>query len=170
MSNGAASFLSVLSVPLNGSSFGVDFNPVADRLRIVSNNRQNLRVNVTTGATIVDGTLTPVSGTPFVNGAAYTNSFAGTTSTVLYDIDSQSNKVFKQNPPNDGGLEEIGSLGVVVDAANGFDIGGTTGDAYALLTVSGVSGFYKISLTDGKAFRIADFPAGVKGLALGFGL
>lgn len=172
LSNGAVSFLSVLSVALDGSSFGVDFNPVADRLRIVSNNRQNLRVNVTTGAAIIDGTLTPVSGTatPFVNGAAYTNSFAGTTSTVLYDIDSQSNKLFKQDPPNGGGLVEIGNLGVVVDAANGFDIGGTTGDAYALLTVGGVSGFYKINLTTGAAFRIADFPAGVKGLALGFGL
>ena len=94
----------------------------------------------------------------------------GTTSTVLYDIDSQSNKLFKQDPPNGGGLVEIGSLGVMVDAANGFDIGGTTGDAYALLTVGGVSGFYKINLTNGSAFRIADFPAGVKGLALGFGL
>ncbi len=172
LSNGAASFLSVLSVSLDGTSFGVDFNPVADRLRIVSNTRQNLRVNVSTGAAITDGTLTPVSGTvvPFVNGAAYTNSFAGTTSTVLYDIDSQTSKLYKQNPPNDGGLEEIGSLGVTVDAANGFDIGGTTGDAYALLTVGGVSGFYKINLTNGSAFRIADFPVGVKGLALGFGL
>ncbi|GHB77508.1 DUF4394 domain-containing protein [Persicitalea jodogahamensis] len=172
LSNGAASMLSVLSVALDGTSFGVDFNPVADRLRIVSNTRQNLRVNVTTGAAITDGTLTPVSGTvtPFINGAAYTNSFAGTTSTVLYDIDSQTNKLYKQNPPNDGGLEEIGSLGVTVDAANGFDIGGTTGDAYALLTVGGVSGLYKINLTNGSAFRISDFPAGVKGFALGFGL
>lgn len=170
LSNGAASMLSTLSVPLNGSSFGVDFNPVADRLRIVSNTAQNLRVNVTTGAATVDGTLTPVSGTPFVNGAAYTNSFAGTTATVLYDLDSQNNKLFKQDPPNAGGLQEIGSLGVMIDAANGFDIGGTSGNAYALLTVGGTTGMYSINLTTGAATKITNFPAAVKGFALGFGL
>lgn len=172
LSNGAASVLSTVSVALDGTSFGVDFNPVADRLRIVSNTRQNLRVNVMTGAAIVDGTLTPAAGmpTPFINGAAYTNSFAGTTSTVLYDIDSQSGKLFKQDPPNAGGLQEIGSLGITIDAANGFDIGGTTTDAYALLTTGGVTGFYKIDLTTGAAFRVSDFPGGVKGFALGFGL
>ncbi|WP_373331274.1 DUF4394 domain-containing protein [Salmonirosea aquatica] len=172
LSNGAATMLSIVSVPLDGTSFGVDFNPVADRLRIVSNNRQNLRVNVTTGAAIVDGTLTPAMGmpTPFINGAAYTNSFAGTTSTVLYDIDSQSNKLFKQDPPNAGGLQEIGSLGITVNAANGFDIGGTTGDAYAFLTTGSGTGFYKINLTNGSAFQIGDLPVGIKGFALGFGL
>lgn len=172
LSNGAAAMLSTVSEPLNGTSFGFDFNPVADRLRIVSNTRQNLRVNVMTGATTVDGTLTPAVGmtTPFINGAAYTNSFAGTTSTVLYDIDSQTNKLYKQDPPNAGGLQEIGSLGVMVDAANGFDIGGTTGDAYAFLTTGGATGFYKINLTNGSAFQIGNLPVGVKGFALGFGL
>lgn len=170
LSNGAAAVISTVSEPLNGSSFGVDFNPVADRLRIVSNNRQNLRVNVSTGAAIVDGTLTPVSGVPFVNGAAYTNSFAGTTSTVLYDIDSQSSKLFRQDPPNAGGLQEIGNLGVVVDAANGFDIGGTSGNAYALLTVGGNTGLYTINLMTGAATKVADFPSTVRGFALGFGL
>ncbi|GAB3169124.1 hypothetical protein GCM10027291_19120 [Telluribacter humicola] len=172
LSNGAATVLSTLSVPLNGTSFGVDFNPVADRLRIVSNTRQNLRVNVMTGATIEDGMLTPANGmpTPFINGAAYTNSFAGATSTVLYDIDSQSSKLFKQDPPNAGGLQEIGSLGISVEAANGFDIGGTTGDAYAFLTTTSGTGFYKISLMTGSTSQIGSLPVGVKGFALGFGL
>jgi len=35
---------------LSGTDFGVDFNPVVDRLRIVSNTGQNLRVNPDTGA------------------------------------------------------------------------------------------------------------------------
>ena len=42
---------------LTGTSFGVDFNPVADRLRVVSNTGLNLRINVDTGATTTDGTL-----------------------------------------------------------------------------------------------------------------
>ncbi|TDB69255.1 DUF4394 domain-containing protein [Arundinibacter roseus] len=170
LANGMATMLSTLNVTLSGSSFGVDFNPVADRLRIVSNDRQNLRVNVTTGATLTDGTLTPAMGVPFINGAAYTNSFAGTTSTVLYDIDSQSGMLFKQDPPNDGGLQPIGSLGITIDAANGFDIGGTSGIAYALLTVGGNTGLYSINLTTGAATKITDFPAAVKGFALGFEL
>jgi hypothetical protein len=170
LSNGAAMMISTLNVSLSGTSFGVDFNPVADRLRIVSNTAQNLRVNVTTGETMVDGTLTPASGTPFVNGAAYTNSFAGTMATVLFDIDSQNNKLFRQDPPNAGGLQEIGNLGVMIEAANGFDIGGTSGTAYALLTVGGTTGLYTINLTTGAATKTADFPAAVKGFALGFGL
>ena len=157
---------------VTGTSFGFDFNPVADRLRIVSNTGQNLRINVTNGVTIVDGALNliPGPGTPFVNAAAYTNSFAGTTSTVLYDIDSESNTLFKQNPPNSGGLEKIGALGIDVDAANGFDIGGTTGAAYALLTVNGSTGLYSINLTSGAATKVSDFAGSVKGFALGFGL
>ena len=71
---------------LNGTFFGVDFNPVPDRLRIVSNTGQNLRADpngttapstgVAPGATQAptanDGALNP--GTPQVVAAAYLNS------------------------------------------------------------------------------------------------
>ncbi|GAB2801681.1 hypothetical protein GCM10027275_54750 [Rhabdobacter roseus] len=173
LSNGEAAERATLSVMLSGTSFGVDFNPVPDRLRVVSNTGQNLRIDVSNGATLTDGSLNilaPAMGVPFVNGAAYTNSFAGATTTALYDIDSQSNKLYMQNPPNDGGLQEIGDLGVDVEAANGFDIGGTSGNAYALLTVGGSTGLYSINLTNGMATKVADFPAQTKGFALGFGL
>lgn len=46
-SNAAATFL--FTVVLDGKSFGVDFNPAADRLRIVSDTGQNLRINVDDG-------------------------------------------------------------------------------------------------------------------------
>ena len=39
---------------LSGTEFGVDFNPVADRLRVVSDTGQNLRIDADTGATITD--------------------------------------------------------------------------------------------------------------------
>src|SRR6185312_5424286 len=54
-STGAATQVSSLSNRLSGTFFGIDFNPVADRLRIVSDIGQNLRVNVDSGAVIVDG-------------------------------------------------------------------------------------------------------------------
>ena len=42
---------------LSGTAFGVDFNPMADRLRVVSDAEQNLRANADTGATTTDATL-----------------------------------------------------------------------------------------------------------------
>ncbi len=50
LNTGAASFVSQISTPLNGSSFGMDFNPVVDRLRVITDADQNLRINVDTGA------------------------------------------------------------------------------------------------------------------------
>ena len=41
-------------VALAGTAFGVDFNPRADLLRIVSNTGQNLRVNLQAGRIIAD--------------------------------------------------------------------------------------------------------------------
>ena len=46
----SATLVNRLSVALSGTAFGVDFNPAADRLRIISNNGQNLRHNVNTAA------------------------------------------------------------------------------------------------------------------------
>src|SRR5262249_53930630 len=55
---GAATQVSSLTVPFDGDiRSGVDFNPQADRLRLVSRDGQNLRVNVLLGATAVDGPL-----------------------------------------------------------------------------------------------------------------
>jgi hypothetical protein len=154
---------------LSGTSFGFDFNPTVDRIRVVSNTGQNLRLNPNDGALVAtDGMLNP--GTPTVTAAAYTNNFAGATTTVLFDIDVNSDRLFTQIPPNDGTLVGVGTgLGVNVDAANGFDIGGTTGIAYAILTSSNVSKIYQINLTTGIATAVADFPKQVRGFALGLG-
>ena len=37
------------SPPLNGTGFGFAFDPVADRIRVVSDSEQNLRINPDTG-------------------------------------------------------------------------------------------------------------------------
>ena len=68
-----------------GTSFGFDFNPAVDRIRIVSNTGQNLRFNPNDGVVNVDGNLNP--GTPSISAAAYTNNFAGTATTSLFAID-----------------------------------------------------------------------------------
>jgi hypothetical protein len=48
----------------------------------------------------------------------------------------------------------IGNLGINVDADNGFDIGGNSAIAYALLKVNNVSAIYSINLTTGAAKSI----------------
>lgn len=165
--DGAATLVNTLSVAPSGTSFGVDFNPAADRLRIISNNGQNLRHNVNTGGTtLVDGTITytappaaPVAALG-VTGAAYTNNdLDPNTATTLFNIDSVMDQVTIQSPANNGILVATGKLGVDVGESVGFDIystpgGGTTVDnrGFAVLTpVGGQSRFYTVSLLTGRA-------------------
>jgi hypothetical protein len=159
---GAASFVATLSTPLNGTSFGVDFNPVPDRLRVVSNTGQNLRINVNDGATIVDSAIN--GATTSVEAAAYTNSFNGATATTLYDISATADALYIQNPPNNGTTILVGNLGVNVTDINGFDI--ATGDnaAYAVMTVGGVTGLYTINLTSGAATMVGTVGTGATSL------
>ena len=158
-----------LTTALLGTSFGFDFNPIVDRIRIVSNTGQNLRLHPETGAVVsVDGILKP--GSPVISAAAYTNNFKGATETVLFDIDHATDKLYKQIPPNDGTLVEVGSLGINAESTNGFDIGSTSGTAYAILTVGGVTKIYTINLTTGTASAIGDFSKTVTAMTVGLGL
>lgn len=169
---GSAAF----AVPLSGTEFGFDFNPTVDRIRIVSDTGQNLRVNPDTGAVVdtdanapgtqADGALAyapspePNNGqTPRVSGAAYTNNFAGATSTTLYDIDYGLDVLVTQNPPNAGTLNTVGTLGVDASRLVGFDIAGNGGTAFAALTTptDTVSRLYSIDLSTGAATPIGDF-------------
>lgn len=148
---------------LAGSAFGVDFNPVPDRLRVVGNSGQNLRINVASGATTTDGTLTRP---PQIAAAAYTNSFAASTATQLYVIDANSAGLSLQAPPNDGVLSSVNSLGVNLTDANaiGFDIaGGGNGFALATLLADGAtqSSLYRITLATGQATLVG--PVGAAG-------
>ncbi|CAN5381603.1 hypothetical protein BH09PSE6_BH09PSE6_22030 [soil metagenome] len=155
---------------LAGSDFGVDFNPVADRLRVISNTGANLRINVDTGDTTTDGTITPASGTAVITAAAYTNSLTGTTSTALYDLDGAAGLLYLQDPPNNGALGAGIPLGVTATTVNGFDIDARSNAGYAALTVGGVAGLYRINVaaTTAAATLVGATPSGntLRGLAL----
>jgi hypothetical protein len=121
---------SQLSEPLpKGATFAVDFNPVADRMRILSSTGMSLRVNVEDGKATVDGSLKYAKADanegkePRVTAAAYSNSHAGAKETALYDIDTASGTFVRQAPPNDGILNTLGRLGTKVDDTIAFDIG-----------------------------------------------
>lgn len=150
---GAASFVSDLSTAFTGSvRSGVDFNPVPDRLRVVGSNDQNLRINVDTGATIVDGTLNLGDPTkdPNITASAYTNADTDpTTLTTLYGIDSALDALFIQTPPNSGTQSLVGSLGIDFGSTGGFDILTRNGVNFAF-AVTG-STLYSIDLSSGAA-------------------
>ncbi len=152
------------AIPLNyASEIGFDFNPTVDRIRIVTDNGQNLRANPDTGAVVApaDGTLA-YAGTdsnagkqPNVVGAAYTNNFAGATATVLYAIDSDLDILATQNPPNAGTLNTLGSLQVNASDVVGFDIfsdeDGDNARAAIRQGSNNQSQFYTVDLTSGRA-------------------
>lgn len=144
--------------PLSGTAFGFDFNPVVDRIRVVSNNGQNLRLHPDTGAVAgVDTTLTP--GAPQVVAAAYTDNFSGTTTTTLYVINAVSDTLQLQGglngapSPNGGLLTNVGGLGVDAGSDAGLDIDRETGTAFGALTASSAtsSQLYTIDLATGAA-------------------
>ncbi len=165
LSNGAATAIGTAGAfTLSGTSFGFDFNPTVDRIRIVSNTGQNLRANPIDGTAIVDGTLNP--GTPSVSAAAYTNNFAGATATSLFVVDNSNNTLYNQNPANSGTLISVGSLGIVPTATNGFDIGSTSNSAYAVFTVGTTTSVYTINTTTGAATKVYDLSTPLKGFSL----
>lgn len=164
---GQATLRSRLNVALSGTSFGIDFNPVVDRLRIISDNGQNLRANVDNGATIVDGTLNYTPGTVAtgITGAGYTNNDADVnTATTLYTVDSMLDQLNTQVPPNAGTQNLTGKLTVDTSSNIGFDIYSTIRnrstvnvEGFASLTVGGVVRFYSIALFSGKATSRGSF-------------
>ena len=115
---GTAAFTPAIS----GTSVSIDFNPTVDRIRLVTSSGQNLRLNPETGAAVsTDGNINGVTNGA-ITGVAYSGNTAGSTSTVLYDIDITTQKLYRQIPPNNGTLVEVGSLGVTVTGESGFDI------------------------------------------------
>ncbi len=172
-----------LNPPLNGASFGFDFNPVVDRIRVVSDARQNLRIHPDLGTVaFVDTGLVYASGDsnagalPSVTAAAYTDNSAGTPSTSLFVIDSNLDILARQGSaggspasPNGGQLFTIGALGANVDGDTGFDISDSTGAAYASLNASGANStqFYTVNLATGATTLIGAIGGGarVRGIA-----
>lgn len=110
-----------------GAIITVDFNPAADRMRVLGSDGTSLRINVDDGKAVVDGRLKyaqsdVTKAAPKVTAGAYTNSFAGTKETTLYDIDTAAGTLVRQAPPNDGVLNTIGKLGVKTTDPVAFDI------------------------------------------------
>jgi hypothetical protein len=165
--------------------YGFDFNPVPDRIRVVSDAGQNYRLNPNTGAAVdsdtsatgfqrdgdlqFDSSDTNSGDGPNVVAAAYTNSVAGATTTTNYAIEAGNDVLVTQGTragvtpsvsPNTGRLYTVGSLGVT--DITSFDIGRNN----VALAASNTT-LYQINLATGAATRIGGFTvAGTPGAAI----
>lgn len=148
-----------------GTMATVDFNPVADRLRIIGSDGTNLRANVDDGKVTKDGGLkfadadTMKGKTAKVMAGAYTNSMKGAKETVLFDIDA-SGALLKQAPPNDGVLNTVGMLGMSGENVS-FDIMSDGNGGNSAWAMSGDT-LYSVDLATGKGTMAAKI-AGVTG-------
>ena len=158
ISTGKATMKSKLDTMLSAGVAGtVDFNPVADRLRVIGSDGMNLRANVDDGKVTTDGALKFADNDmhkgekPNVVAGAYTNSVKGAKETALFDIDGVIGGLLKQAPPNDGVLNAVGKLGVKVDIA-AFDIwsDGAKNEAW-LMTAEGL---HAVDLATGKTSKV----------------
>ena len=174
--NGTATLnaaLTGVNLDPNATRFGIDFNPTVDRLRIVSNTGQNLRLNPDTGATTIDGPLNG-AGSGAVS-VAYTNNDTdpATVTTLFYIGPSTPTDTFNTLDPNGGVLNLVGAMGVSASQNVGFDISGLTGLAFASLSSPTGSGssLYTINLTTGAASLVGTIGASttLRGIALSTG-
>jgi len=148
-----------LDVTLLGTNFGFDFNPTVDRIRLVSDVEQNLRIHPGTGLVVdtdpntsgtqIDTPLAYAAGdvnagqNPNIVAVAYDRADNDpNTPTTLYGIDATLGVLVRIGgvdgtpSPNGGEITTIGSLTGIVGAVTGFDI--RNGVAY-LTSDTGVS-------------------------------
>jgi hypothetical protein len=170
------------------TAYGIDFNPVADRLRVVDGlestgtNINNFRVNPNNAAiagvdTKLDYSLLPggEGSTRPLATIAYDRNVVGATASTVFGIVVGANDGLVRlggvdggtgpDSPNNGVLTQIGALGVDTTSNTGLDIDPATGEAYAVLQVAGASGLYRIDLATGAATLIGKIAGG----AIAFG-
>jgi hypothetical protein len=152
-----------------GSVVAADFNPMADRARIISAGNQNYRLTpsfqtpgpANPGAVTFDGNFVFAAGsgtgTPNLLGAAYTNPFDGTTSTSLYTVDA-NNLYLNSVGPQFNTLNLVGALGITLNGFVGFDVSQASGLAF----LSNNDSLYTVNLQTGAATLV-----GTVGGALG---
>lgn len=166
------------ALALAGSSFGFDFNPAADRIRVVSESGQNLRLHPDTGAVVdgnpnlegiqPDGNLAYVAGDPNfgqqpeIVAAGYTYNKQDEKITTNYAIDRRLGVLVMQGSregatpvvsPNTGQLRTVGPLGLgrLIDAT--LDIADVSNAAFAAVrTIEDArTRLYEIDLQAGRA-------------------
>lgn len=136
---------------LVGTNFGLATNPVVDALRLVSDAGSNWVLNFNTGAVTVQTALS----TGGIVSAAYTNSFAGATSTNLFTLDTLLNRLNLQAPPGSGVQTPFNTLTLAVVTPNsGFDIHPRHNVGYVVVQVGTQSTLNKLDILTGQTRNV----------------
>jgi hypothetical protein len=149
-------------------AYGMDVNPVTDRIRIVSPRDDSVRVHPETAMTVSDVALAYAPGdpgageSPEITAVAYTSNVAGAASTTLFGIDIARDVLVRIGgpdgtpSPNTGLVFTVGPLGVDAQVPAGLDIA-PDGRAFAVLTIDpSPSDLYTIDLTTGAATLVGE--------------
>jgi hypothetical protein len=166
-----------LTTALSGSEFGFDFNPTVDRIRVVSNTGQNLRLHPETGAVAaVDTSLGYAAGdanagrTPRVVGAAYTNPDNNpATGTTLFVIDAGLDIGAVQDPPNAGVLNTFSPFGADVGDVLSFDISTTQILIAVAPNATAASSLFDVANNARRNLGVVGNGENVRGLAISLG-
>lgn len=161
LETGAATAVSKLDTMLpDGVKASVDFNPMADKLRIMGSDGTNLRADPSSGKVTTDGSLAFEAGDPSAEmkpnivATAYINSFGKPEKTAMYDIDA-SGLFIQQTKPNDGTMKTIGKLGITLGENVAFDVQ-TVEDGTNTAWLASGGALYKINIETGAAEKAAD--------------
>ncbi len=176
---GVATAIGAAAITLEAGmgKIGFDFNPTVDRIRVTGSNNANYRLNpITGGIAATDADLVFATGdlnetaNPSIGAVAYTNSYIGATSTVLYNYDDSLNVLTTQFPPNNGTLNTIGNSGLtlnLLDPSADMDIFFDTASSSNLAFLSSNTGalltdnFYSLNLMSGSATLIGKIGLGI---------
>ncbi|MBK7393585.1 MAG: DUF4394 domain-containing protein [Chloracidobacterium sp.] len=166
-------------------NISMDFNPVADRIRVVAGSvssdglQNNFRVDPNTGALVLtDTNLAFATGDPQfgfdaqIIGIAYTNNVVGATETTLYAWDYQFDILATigsingtPQSPNGGQIFTVHDPGafIVTSSGLGMDISGATGICYVAHNLDGQTANVRLrtrNLANGTQTDLGAFPAG----------
>lgn len=151
----------------------IDFNPAADRLRVIAS-QQNLRVNPNDGTATTDTDVFFDSddvnddSAPQLAALAYDQNRSGASSTTLFSLDVPTQSLVRvgskngtPDSPNTGRLFTVAKLSVPFTLNSGFDIEPDGDAAYAALSASGTGAvLYRIDLRSGVADRVDEIGDG----------
>jgi Domain of unknown function (DUF4394) len=144
----------LVPLPTPAVAWDINFNPTVDRIRVVNDQDENARLHPDFGSLAADDTNLTAGAT--VEAVAYTNPFAGATTTTLYALNQASSSLATIGglngapSPNGGVVTDVGPLGVTLTGATtAFDIASNNA-AYAVVRPAGaMSSLYTVNLSTG---------------------
>lgn len=172
------------AVALQGDAIGMDFNPVADRVRVMSTSGQNVRLHPDTGAlAATDPAPFYAAGdrragvTPEVAAAAYTYNKKDDKLTTNFAIDRNGGFLVTMGSAegvqpvvsfNTGQLYTVGALGVTDMSDASMDIADVSGAAFAAVRLKShaTTRLYSVDLQTGKGTFIGTIGDGARVLGL----